>query len=163
MRIRNVGREETIRLQMTPMIDIVFQLLVFFVMTFKIVVPEGDFNIKMPQAAPQKGQPTEDLPPMTVKLRAADDGSLASIRLNERNLGDDFAALRSTIIGLVGDESGPGGEGVTAEIEIDSDYHLRYEYTMGAVTAISGYIDPQSRTVIKLIEKIRFAPPTRPQ
>ena len=163
MKIRNAGREETIRLQMTPMIDIVFQLLVFFVMTFKIVVPEGDFNIKMPQASPQKGPPSDELPPMTVKLRAGDDGHLVDIRLNERNLGDDFGALRSTIIGLVGDESGPGGEGVTAEIEIDSDYHLKWEYTMRAVTAISGHIDEQSQTVIKLIEKIRFAPPTRPQ
>ena len=30
-------------LEMTPMIDIVFQLLVFFIMTFKIVSQEGDF------------------------------------------------------------------------------------------------------------------------
>ena len=165
MRIRNVGREETIRLQMTPMIDIVFQLLVFFIMTFKIILPEGDFNILMPLAPSSEGSPDDDqpLPPMTVMLRAADDGSLASIRLNERNLGNDFAALRSMIIDLVGDESGPDGEGVTAEVEIDGDYHLKYEYTMGAVTAISGYIDPQSRTVIKLIEKIRFAPAKRPQ
>lgn len=45
---------------MTPMIDIVFQLLVFFIMTFKIVSQEGDFHIKMPVAnlAPR---PSDDL------------------------------------------------------------------------------------------------------
>ena len=38
MKIRNTGGDgEKIELQMTPMIDIVFQLLVFFIMTFKIV------------------------------------------------------------------------------------------------------------------------------
>ncbi|MEC9149539.1 MAG: biopolymer transporter ExbD, partial [Planctomycetota bacterium] len=38
MKIRKIGTaEEKIELQMTPMIDIVFQLLVFFVMTFKVV------------------------------------------------------------------------------------------------------------------------------
>ena len=44
--------KDKIELQMTPMIDIVFQLLVFFIMTFKIVAQEGDFNIKMPVSAP---------------------------------------------------------------------------------------------------------------
>ena len=35
---------------MTSMIDIVFLLLVFFVMTFKIVELEGDFSVRMPLA-----------------------------------------------------------------------------------------------------------------
>ena len=52
MQIRNANKAgEKIELQMTPMIDIVFQLLVFFIMTFKIVSMEGDFNIRMPAAA----------------------------------------------------------------------------------------------------------------
>ncbi len=33
---------------MTPMIDVVFQLLIFFMLTLKIIAPEGDFNINMP-------------------------------------------------------------------------------------------------------------------
>ena len=53
MQIRNANKAgEKIELQMTPMIDIVFQLLVFFIMTFKIVSMEGDFNIRMPAASP---------------------------------------------------------------------------------------------------------------
>ncbi len=160
MKIRNVGREDKIQLQMTPMIDIVFQLLVFFVMTFKIAQPEGDFNIKMPLAAPKAGAPSDDLPPMTIRLRAADDGSLASMRLNERNI-ESFDQLRSLIISLVGNEQGPMGDSVSAEIEIDSDYHLKYEHTMAAVTAISGHTDPTTGSVVKLIDKIRFAPPRR--
>ena len=48
---------------MTPMIDIVFNLLIFFVMTFKITAPEGDFNVKMPaQAAQGVPDPTADAP-----------------------------------------------------------------------------------------------------
>ena len=60
MRVRNVQRRagEEIELQMTPMIDIVFQLLIFFIMTFKIIAPEGDFNIKMPLSAPSDGPPS---------------------------------------------------------------------------------------------------------
>ena len=33
---------------MTPMIDVVFQLLAFFVLTFRIVSPEGEFGVTMP-------------------------------------------------------------------------------------------------------------------
>ncbi len=36
-------------LQMTSMIDIVFLLLIFFILTFKIAPQEGDFNIKLPK------------------------------------------------------------------------------------------------------------------
>ena len=53
---------EELKLNMTAMIDIVFQLLVFFVMTFKVVAMEGDFNIKMPLAAAD-GQSVDDLLP----------------------------------------------------------------------------------------------------
>ena len=56
MKIRHIGTtDEKIELQMTPMIDIVFQLLIFFIMTFKIVAQEGDFNIKMPLASSAGG------------------------------------------------------------------------------------------------------------
>ncbi len=62
MKIRHIttSDDRTIRLQMTPMIDIVFQLLVFFIMTFKIVSQEGDFHIKMPVANLAPG-PSDDL------------------------------------------------------------------------------------------------------
>ena len=51
MRIRHAENIDKIELQMTPMIDIVFQLNIFFLFTFKIILPEGDFNIHMPSAA----------------------------------------------------------------------------------------------------------------
>ena len=58
MKIRHTtsSGQDKIELQMTPMIDIVFQLLVFFIMTFKIVSQEGDFNVKMPLADPLRGR-----------------------------------------------------------------------------------------------------------
>ncbi|NBP80347.1 hypothetical protein EBU58_06445, partial [bacterium] len=38
------GLADKIDINMTPMIDIVFQLLAFFIMSLKIVQPEGDFD-----------------------------------------------------------------------------------------------------------------------
>ena len=163
MKVRRAGKPaEKIDLQMTPMIDIVFQLLTFFIMTFKIILPEGDFNIKMPLNAPSQGAPDPNLlPPMKVRLRAAADGTLASISMNDRGMGTSFDALHNHLISVVGDERGPGSVAETAEVELDADYNLRYEYVIKAITAVSGYINKDGH-VVKLIEKIKFAPPKNP-
>ncbi|NQT13944.1 MAG: biopolymer transporter ExbD [Planctomycetes bacterium] len=166
MRVRNVNRRagEEIELQMTPMIDIVFQLLIFFIMTFKIVAPEGDFNIKMPLAAPSQGPPEDVfLPPITVRLIARSNGELSEIRFGTRVLGRDFNRLRQAVLDMTGDEPDPSVLAET-EVEFDCDYHLRYENVIEAITAVSGYVvkdGPDRGQVVKVIEKIKFAPPRR--
>ncbi len=164
MKVRNVGgiEEEKVEVPMTPMIDIVFQLLVFFIMTFKIVSQEGDFNIKMPLAAPSTGLPDEDkLPPMKVRLHADPSGRLTQISLNDDVFGTSFASLHNHIISIIGDERGPGSVQETAEIELDCDYDLRYDNVVRAVTAVSGFVDDDGN-IVKLVEKIKFAPQREP-
>ncbi len=166
MRIRHSARSDTgkIQLQMTPMIDIVFQLLVFFTLTFKIGAAEGDFNVKMPLAA-AAGAPNEGLiPPMRVRLVAKSDGQIARIELGERAL-PSFAALRDEIMAIVGANTGPESLAASAEVELDCDYQLKYEHVIDAITAISGYIERvgDSERQVKLIERIKFAPPRQPQ
>jgi biopolymer transport protein ExbD len=155
---RKVEHEKN-ELNMTSMIDIVFLLLVFFVMTFKIVEMEGDFSVRMPLAGNDGA--TSDMTDLPLKLRmnADGDGKLTSMSLNEINLGTDFTELRANIISLVGtDEPIEGDDG--PEIEIDTDYNLRYAYVIQAITSVSGYKD-QTDQVVKLIEKIKFAKPRR--
>ena len=161
MKVRHAGgnKDETVEIQMTPMIDIVFQLLIFFIMTFKIVAMEGDFNIKMPLAAPSEGLPDEDkLPPMKVRLRASGSGQLAQISLNDNNFGTNFESLHNYIISIIGDERGPGSVQETAEVELDCDYNLKYESVIQAITSVSGFVD-ENGDIVKLVEKIKFAPP----
>jgi biopolymer transport protein ExbD len=165
MRVRNIqrGTSEDVELQMTPMIDIVFQLLIFFVMTFKIAAPEGDFNIKMPLAAPSEGIPEPDqLPPIKVRLTARSNGALSQVYFGNRTLSreDPFRALRQAIIDMLGDDPGPSVLENT-EVELDCDYQLRYEYVIEAITAVSGHVDADGR-IVRLVEKIKFAPPRRP-
>jgi biopolymer transport protein ExbD len=157
MKIRHTDRRETITLQMTPMIDIVFQLLVFFVFTFKIVLPEGDFNIRMPADSGEAAEPT-DTPLLKVRLRAGGDRHLAGVQLGDVDLGTDnpFFELQTRIRGMIDDTGGPGS--TEQEVEIDCDYDLRYRYVMRAMTAITGYLDPQTGQRHKLIERVRFTP-----
>lgn len=158
MKLRKKGSGPgKVDIQMTPMIDIVFQLLVFFVMTFKIVEIEGDFNIKMPLAAPSSGATTEPFPPIKVRLTANADGTLAGLYMGEAQLGS-FDLLHFAILDIVGTDRGPGSFAENAEVEIDADYNLRYEYVINTVTAISGRMSKDGQ-IMKLIEKVKFAPP----
>jgi len=140
-------------LQMTPMIDIVFLLLVFFIMTFQIVATEGDFRVAM-AAAQRAGDPppTVDLP-VRLRLTATADGGLASIRLGDRVVAD-HAELRQHVRELV---QSAGGVETRLKIDLVCDHHLNYEHVIDAVTACRGYLDQQGR-LVDLIRQIRFVP-----
>jgi biopolymer transport protein ExbD len=158
MRVRNTGKhEDKIELQMTPMIDIVFQLLIFFIMTFKIVTIEGDFNIRMPLASQQVSSDLPPLPPVRVRLTSGADGQLTGIGMGERQLAS-FQELHNEVLRLTGGGTGPSATGGELEVELDADYNLNYNYVIQAITAVSGRVDETGR-IIPLIEKIRFAPP----
>jgi biopolymer transport protein ExbD len=159
MRIGRRFRDAGVALNMTPMIDCCFQLLIFFMLTLQIVAPEGDFNVKMPSAAPTSVMPPgPECVPITVRLTAASDGRLAGICLGQRPL-NSFAELRSAVRGICGPDRGPGSRAETAEVELDCDYDLKYEYVISAIDALSGYVADDGRSIVRLVEKIRFAPP----
>ena len=157
MKFRHHDRDEKIKLQMTAMIDVVFLLNIFFLCTFKIVLPEGDFNVQMPSAAAaQAADPTETLP-LRLVLKAGPNGELADLLLAGRSFGtggDAFARLQQHIRGIVG---GGGPAAAEQEVELDCDYGLNYEYVVKAMTAVTGYIENGQRH--KLIERIKFVPP----
>ena len=120
---------ERVEQNMTPMIDIVFQLLTFFLLTFHIASAEGDFQVKMPLAQAAANQ-LEELPPLVkVKLTADADGNLKSIDYNGQRLASrkdssgkpdhGYGELHARILAFVGNDRGPGGTGAKAEVEID--------------------------------------------
>ena len=158
MKIRNRGEAEKSSLNMTSMIDVVFLLLIFFVMTFKIVELEGDFSVRMPLAGSDSMTMDPTDLPLKLRLQADENGKLTSMALNEISLGADFDQLRANVVDLIGTTAPVEGE-EGPEIEIDTDYNLRYEYVIRSITAVSGY--KQGNEVVKLIEKIKFAKPRR--
>jgi len=140
------------------MIDIVFQLQIFFILTFKIVAPEGDFNIKMPLAGPTSATPIEDiLPPLQLRMDADPNGQLARMSLNQTPF-ESFPALHRHIVELVGTDHGPGSFQESAELELDLDPKLHYRFVIDAITAVSGVLAEDGQ-IIRLIDKIKFAPP----
>jgi biopolymer transport protein ExbD len=162
MRIRHAGHEEKLELMMTPMIDVVFQLMVFFVFTFKITLPEGDFNVRMPAETGVSAEPSET-PLIKVRLRANADRELAGVQLGDVAITgpDPFGELQTRIRGMIDDSAGPGSS--EQEVEIDNDYDLKYRYVIDALTAVTGYVDPVTGAAHKLVEKVRFAPLRAPE
>jgi len=165
MKFRGSGGDaEKITAPMTTMIDVVFQLLIFFMLTLKIIEPEGDFQINMPVGAPAPADPENpNIPPIKVRLVAAAGGSLGEMLLNSRSLGRGDAAytrLNDEILQIIGRPGNPQSSDI--QVEIDPDYNLNHEYTLRAFTACRGRIDPTTQQVVEYVDKINFAPMRRP-
>jgi biopolymer transport protein ExbD len=150
---------------MAPMIDIVFQLLIFFMLNLKIVSPEGTFNINMPIGAPApKNSDEQNLPDIKVSLKSDANGNLTQLALGQKNLGNDDAAfdrLNAEILKIIVRPGNPLTKDI--EVEIAADYELHYKYVIRAVSKCTGRLDPQTKQMVRYIEKIKFAPPQAPK
>jgi len=165
LKLSDDGGSRKIPIDMTPMIDVVFQLMIFFMLTLKIKADEGDFNINMPITAPAPTA-TQDIivPPIKVRLIANPDGSLASLQLGRRNLGTGeraFAMLNSEVLNIIGRPGNPITKDI--EVELDADYELRYQDIVQAISACTGRVDPATKQVVRYVEKIKFASPRAPK
>ncbi|MEW4487392.1 Biopolymer transport protein ExbD/TolR [Thalassoglobus neptunius] len=162
MKFRKRETDTKVDIQMSAMIDIVFQLLIFFLLTLKIIPPEGDFNINMPIGAVANAN--DDIPPMDlkVKLEANPDGTLKQLYFGSRALGNDFPfcfeRLNQDIAAIAGGQQGYSDD---LEVELDPDYGLHYRYIVKAISACRGRI--QGDQQVTYIEKIKFAPVDRPE
>ena len=153
---------------MTSMIDVVFLLLAFFVITYKTPEVEGDFNIRMPVDAQSNSIPDlDDLTPVVVKLTADARGELTGVRFGDAKV-KDMATLRVMVFDYIktGDLSFQDAVNSSEspdvrddlEIELDCDPQLRYQYAMQAITAVTGYLNSEDQ-LVKLVEKVKFSPP----
>ncbi len=141
---------------MTPMIDVVFQLMIFFMLTFNIIAPEGDFDVRMPLGKSSIEPPDGlQLPPIQVRLSSSDDGVLSGISMNGEPV-IDFLDLRQRVASFVDVAIESGASPDDVELEIDCDYELDYINIIDAITAVSGRIE--DGRLIEMIKKISFVP-----
>ncbi len=164
MQFRNQKTPEKIEPQMAPMIDVVFLLLIFFMLTLKIISPEGDFSINMPAVAQAQTETPKLLPDFKVRLFAdVATGQLIEVRFGQRSLGTGsraFQLLQQTIKEQIA--GSPYADEI--EIEIDADFDLNYEHVISAVSACTGEVsgttaDGGTPKISRFVEKIKFAPP----
>lgn len=149
-------RLEKVAVNMTPMIDVVFQLMIFFMLTFNIIAPEGDFDVRMPLSK-SSAEPLDDLqlPPIQVRLVSDAEGMLTGILMNGEPV-KDFDELRQRVASFVDIALEGGASLEDVELEIDSDYQLDYINVVDAITAVSGRIE--NGQLIEMVKKISFVP-----
>lgn len=131
MRARSPAEEPGLELNMTPMIDVVFQLLIFFMFTLKPVIHEHQFVVTLSTTSVAEAPEELLLPPLAVYLRADARGALASIALGDNPI-RDFDELRVRCQSLAG-----GTFGAEVEAEIYTDDALQYQYLIEAVNALT--------------------------
>jgi biopolymer transport protein ExbD len=126
------------RLQLTSLIDVVFLLLIFFVMTFRLSDVEGDHAIRARRLELAAASPALETLPIHVRVAAGRDGELAAVWLNGREL-ESLAALRSVLasVSRIGDGRAEGD--LDAPVRLDCDPALRYEHVIATIDAVHGY------------------------
>ena len=164
MKLAKPSTLSKVEVPMAPMIDIVFQLLIFFMLNLKIVAPEGNFNINLPISAPSNAPSEVNLPDIKVGLRSDRDGNLVQLTLGGNNLGNDNAAfdrLNAEVLKIIGRPGNPLTKDI--EVELDADFECQYKYVVKAISRCTGRFDQKTQTVTRYIEKIKFAPPQKPK
>jgi biopolymer transport protein ExbD len=152
---RVVQTEHKVEQNMTAMIDVVFQLLTFFVMTFKVAALEGDFNLKMPRNAVHRDSVVNVEQPLKIHLMANAQGELTRFQIGSHEPMRSFSDMTRTIESILHSAASPGLTNET-EVVLECDTHLKYNYVIEAITALSAKKLPNG-TLLKLVNKISLS------
>lgn len=90
MRCPTANRQDNLEVKMTPMIDVVFLLLVFFVWTSSFEIPEQDLPSSIAEVPDGTAEAIQDRPPVEpfdeVILRVFQQGGIVGVELNGQRL-----------------------------------------------------------------------------
>ena len=154
-----------IRLPLVPLIDVMFLLLIFFMLNLKVIKPEKSFTANLPDGPPSSATVSAmGLSDIKVGLRSDRDGRLTHLTLGSKNLGNDevaFERLSQEILRLIGRPGHPLTRDI--EVELDADFETQHRYVVKAISACTGHFDPQTKQIARYVEKIKFAPPHKPK
>jgi len=142
-----------ITLAMAPMIDIVFLLLMYFLLVGEFLPPEGLFEMDLPRSL-ERPQPVDALalpqPPVRIEIRSTGDAPGAYSIAMTGPLPRDVSSYDQLYLALEGSK----GRLLASEqaFVIAPAADTRWEHTLGVFNAIlrAGY------------ERVRFAPPATP-
>lgn len=141
-RKKGVG-EERIELQLTSMIDVIFQLLIYFVITANFQIDEGTILATLPGNASDSPK-TDDLdPPVVIELTSGDDGVTYTLTVDGQRL-DGVTELHGYLSGQV---SG-GRIAIDDQVQIKPQGVVRWQHVVNVFNAC----------VRAELEQVGFAP-----
>src|SRR5262245_33310349 len=150
--------QEGVELNLAAMLDMAFQLLTFFILTFKPAPVEGQVLLRMPPPQPvtnvNAGQklgsdasntnPVQGLNTLVISAIANPDGGLRQMAVGDTTMGSVQALERklSTVLG----DPGSGFDQVIVQV----DSRLRYDELMQIIDVCTRQKLPNGETLSKL-------------
>jgi biopolymer transport protein ExbD len=95
MRFRKFRQIEPIPLMLAPMIDVLFLLLIFFIITWNFARRETEIQISVPAADAGKDQQARDVGEIVVNVRKSGDIVVEGEKLTENQLFDKLKLIAS--------------------------------------------------------------------
>jgi len=150
-------KQGEVELNLAAMLDMAFQLLTFFILTFKPAPVEGQVQLRMPPAQPitatsgqkagsdaSNANPVKGLDTLVITALAKDNGDLAQMAVGETSMGS-VQALERKLAQVLGDPS-LGFEQVVVQV----DSRLRYDGLMSVIDVCTRQKLPNGDTLTKL-------------
>jgi biopolymer transport protein ExbD len=150
--------ERGVELNMAAMLDMAFQLLTFFILTFRPAPVEGQISLRMPPAQPvtplrsaaQAGadefntDPLQGLNSLVISVIPNAEGNIGSMAIGEGTVATRFG-LNDRLQAILGDQSSPFDQVV---IQVGSG--LRYDALMSVVDICTRQRLPSGERLTKL-------------
>jgi biopolymer transport protein ExbD len=150
--------QERVELNLAAMLDMAFQLLTFFILTFRPAPVEGQISLRMPPAQPvspvqtevQAGDnadntdPVQGLNSLVISVIPNDAGAIGSMAIGESPSGT-LAGLNDRLKTVLSDAASPFDQVV---IQVGSG--LRYDALMGVVDVCTRQRLPDGQRLTKL-------------
>ena len=149
--------EDGVALNLAAMLDMAFQLLAFFIMTFKPAPIEGQINLKLPPpeaiaGAPgqkagsdeQNKNPVQGIETLTISIFSTGTGKIASLAVGEANVAG-VSALDGRLKDVLSNPNSP-----FQQVIIQVGSRLRYEELMKVVDVCTKQTLPSGEKLTKL-------------
>ncbi len=141
-------KHQEVEVQITPMLDMAFQLLTFFILTYRPAPMEGQFAMNLlpaspaiamnaaadpPKDAPQNSDVPASLKTLTTVLRANPNGTLGRVTMEETEV-NGMDQLKAKLTEFLQPE---GQEPLFEQALIQADPQLKYEELMKVIDVFS--------------------------
>jgi biopolymer transport protein ExbD len=152
-------KQEDVELNVTAMLDMAFQLLTFFILTFRPAPVEGQVLLRMPLPQPVAGvrsgemagdrasnpSPLAELNTLVISAVANETGGLRQLAIGETTMSNSLSTLDSKLGKLLGDEGS-----AFQQVIIQVDSRLRYEELMQVIEVCTRQKLPSGQPLTKL-------------
>lgn len=142
---RRVVSSDSVDMNLTAALDVIFNVLSFFVMTFNPPEPERNFDLSLPPPqvqsssadAGQQDLPKEEIDPfemLTITMIAGPDGSLGGIQIEQKQVQGGIRGLTNQLKVTAGAIKGASGKSLETATIVASPT-LKYRYVIEAIDA----------------------------